>query len=161
MTRRALFAATWALLKLQRNRALIVKAKYASGITKMVCVVSVQMSWKVEASGFENKLIYENFRRTAFYRGTVKVISPQSADWKGSSMNYKKMTKQIVVTNPSKSNPHKKPYQTVLWENWSLSCNCPSWIFSGKGGAERTCLHTKAMSRKATELFQEYAAKAA
>lgn len=41
----------------------------------------------------------------------------------------------------SKSRPGKT-YQVKMWDDGSASCNCPSWIFSGK---DRGCKHIDAL----------------
>ena len=60
-------------------------------------------------------------------------------------MSFKDMEKKIVVENPSKSNPRRKPYETVMWDDGTFSCDCPAWIFAGQKGGERTCKHINDM----------------
>jgi hypothetical protein len=40
----------------------------------------------------------------------------------------------------SDSKPSKKPYETLLYTDGSLSCNCPRWIFK-RSGESRNCWH--------------------
>jgi len=51
-----------------------------------------------------------------------------------------KREKKIIKENPSKSS--STVYETVIWNDGSISCNCKGWIFSGQ---VRGCTHTKAM----------------
>src|SRR4030042_3687055 len=46
-----------------------------------------------------------------------------------------------VWNNPSHSNPDKI-YETILWSNGDLTCNCGGWLYP-KNGNPRTCRHVK------------------
>jgi hypothetical protein len=52
-----------------------------------------------------------------------------------------------VFTSNREVEGMKAQYQTLLWEDGSLSCNCPGWIFPKKnaktGEKIRSCKHTK------------------
>lgn len=56
----------------------------------------------------------------------VQVIIPAERYGKGSRGKAKG-----VWHFPSKSNPKKK-YETVLWNNQELTCDCRGWIFNRK-----------------------------
>ena len=45
----------------------------------------------------------------------------------------------------SESSPKKAPYETLLYVDGSISCNCPGWTFKGKVtmGGDRTCKHSR------------------
>jgi hypothetical protein len=45
----------------------------------------------------------------------------------------------------SDSNPNKPPYETLVYVDGSISCNCPGWTFKAKRlpTGERTCRHTR------------------
>jgi hypothetical protein len=41
----------------------------------------------------------------------------------------------------SDSNPDREPYQTVLYTNGTVSCNCKGWTRQTAYGGGRTCRH--------------------
>lgn len=45
----------------------------------------------------------------------------------------------------SESSPKKPPYETLLYVDGSITCNCPGWTFKGKVtmGGGRTCKHAR------------------
>ena len=44
---------------------------------------------------------------------------------------------------PSESNPNKPPYETMLNDDESLSCNCPGWTRRLERSGRRSCRHTR------------------
>jgi hypothetical protein len=65
-------------------------------------------------------------------------------------------TKRRVWTFPSHSSPGKN-YETILWANGDLTCNCRGWIYP-KNGNPRTCTHVQRAeneTRRATLYLQD------
>jgi len=57
----------------------------------------------------------------------------------------------------SKSNPGRNPYETVVYEDHSTSCNCPGWTFK-RAGKPRGCTHTRTVAMDMRNLIVEMAA---
>lgn len=49
-----------------------------------------------------------------------------------------------IEENRSKTDPDKKPYKTILYDNGTGSCDCRGWIFHQMDG----CTHTKKMGAR-------------
>lgn len=45
----------------------------------------------------------------------------------------------------SKSRPEAYPYETILWSDGSLTCDCQGWTIKKKN-VERTCRHVRSVS---------------
>ena len=52
----------------------------------------------------------------------------------------------MTRTNKTRRTTHhftgSRDYETVIWSDGSISCNCPGWIFK-RAGRDRTCKHTR------------------
>jgi hypothetical protein len=51
------------------------------------------------------------------------------------------MTKVCLEEYPFKSHSSDKVHTVKRWDDNSLSCNCPGWVF--KRGGNRSCRHTE------------------
>jgi len=49
--------------------------------------------------------------------------------------------------NYSKSNPSRKPYVTMVYDNGTMTCDCRGWTIKKKG-KPRECTHTKKLAKK-------------
>jgi hypothetical protein len=57
---------------------------------------------------------------------------------------------------PSETNPNKPPYETMLNEDESLSCNCMGWTRRVDRSGRRSCRHTRLVESGAAD---DYALK--
>lgn len=60
-------------------------------------------------------------------------------------MSERMKANTIKFPSASKAN---KVYETVIWSDGSVSCNCPAWIFNNK----RTCKHVLAIGQSVVNL---------
>lgn len=60
----------------------------------------------------------------------------------------------------SKSNPTRKPYQTKVWWDGTVSCNCPRWIFK-RAGQDRNCPHCEDVRASMADLANSLNSKVA
>lgn len=60
------------------------------------------------------------------------------------TVEYRKNASPVAFTLMNKSNSSDKVYKLNVYENGSISCNCPGWIFNSR----RQCKHTFAAIEK-------------
>lgn len=59
-------------------------------------------------------------------------------------------TVSAVYTFASKSDPDKEPYQTLVYDDGTLSCDCPGWTRRRQADGSRTCRHVRAIELRDT-----------
>ena len=71
-----------------------------------------------------------------------------------SKENFRGKALSVWLTPSSKGTTK---YETVLWENSELTCDCPGWVIARHG--VRSCKHTKEKARVAPDILSGKAKK--
>jgi hypothetical protein len=60
------------------------------------------------------------------------------------------MKKRVISAWANASTHGVTTYETLLWEDGTMSCNCPGWIYHG-----RSCKHVTRLATEASKIFQK------